>query len=91
MTSKKVESGVHSRSWDCGNIRFQIMFIRVLTDNPKHLSKGEYSSRFPDSITVEHGVSNPSNNRMPCLRIKHFSEKPVRNIFFLYISSQYKQ
>ena len=83
----KVESGLHPGSWDCGNICFQIMFIRVFTNNPKHLSKGEYSSRFFDSMTVEHGVSNPSN-RMPCLRMKHFSEKPVRNIFFLYISSQ---
>ena len=58
MTLKKVESVLHLSSWDCGNIPFQIMYIRLITDNPKHLSKGEYSSRFLDNIIIEHGVSN---------------------------------
>ena len=75
---KKVEWGLYPSSWDWSNIHFQIMYIRVITDNPEHLSKGEYSSRFLDNMIVEHWVSN-SSSRM--LRIKHFSEKLVRNIF----------
>ena len=58
MTSKKVESGLHPSSWNCGNVPFQIMYIRLITDNPKHPSKGEYSSRSLDNIIIEHGVSN---------------------------------
>ena len=87
MTSKKVESGLYPSSGDWSNIRFQIMPIRVITNNPKHLSKGEYSSRFLDNMIAEHGVSS-SSSRVPCLRIKHFSEKLVRNMFFLYNPSQ---
>ena len=86
MTSKKVESGLYLSSWDWSNIRFQIMYIRVITNNPKHPSKGEYSSRFLNNMIAEHGVSN-SSNRVPCQTFLRETGSKL-NIFFLYNSSQ---
>ena len=82
VTLEKVESWLHPNSWYWSNIRFQIRYIRVITDNLKHLSKEKYLSRCLENMIFEHGVSNPSS-RVPCLRIIHFSEKLVRNIFSL--------